>query len=302
MRARERTLSNVRILTTTEIRQPATRARVADYLLRDETTHCLLLQGALLGNRGPVPEPSETRFWAAAHDGEIVGVAAWTPPLSVLVSRVADEAAIPTLVNAIQEEETLPLGLLAPDPVAGRFAEEWCRRLRFGQRVAMRECVYDLETVRHPTNVPGEARLATEADRPDLIRLAEEFAAEAFSEEERRTADAARMVDGRFHAPNCWLVWEDGGEIVSIASANGETPNAMRIGPVYTPPCFRRRGYASALTAAVAQHILDTGHRRAMLFTDLANPTSNHIYQSIGFRPIAEFSLIAFTPLTEEGR
>jgi GNAT superfamily N-acetyltransferase len=291
----------VRILKTGEIRHPEKRARVAAYLLRDETTHCLLLQGAVLSNRGPVPEPLESRFWAAERDGEIVGVAAWTPPLRLLVSRVTDDGAIPALVAAVQAEETLPLGLLAPDPVAGQFADEWCRRLRFGRRLAMRECVYDLETVRHPSGVTGAARLATERDRSALIRLAQEFATQALTEEEQRTVDVARFVEGRFRAPNCWQVWEDGGEIASIASANGETPNAMRIGPVYTPPRHRRRGYASGLTAAVAQRILDTGHRRAMLFTDLANPTSNHIYRSIGFRPVAAFSLIAFTPQPEDG-
>ena len=73
-------------------------------------------------------------------------------------------------------------------------------------------------------------------------------------------------------------LWEDG-EVVSLAGVGGPTPNGIRIGPVYTPPESRRRGYASALVADVSQAELDAGRRFCFLFTDLANKTSNHIYE-----------------------
>lgn len=286
----------MRILTSEEIRQPETRDWVVTYLLREETTHCLFLQNRALTGRGSVPWPRTDHSWAAERAGEIIAVAAWMPPHNLLLSTVADVTAIPALVAAIQDQETLPLGLHAPDRVAARFADEWCRHLLLTQRVAMRQRVYELDHVYQPATVAGTARLATDEDRDTLIRLAGEFAAESLTDEEKQSLDVARFVDGRFTAPNWWMVWEHGDEIVSIASANGETPHAMRIGPVYTPPEHRRHGYASALTAAVARRILDKGHARAMLFTDLANPTSNNIYQAIGFRPVADFSLIGFGP------
>jgi predicted GNAT family acetyltransferase len=62
----------------------------------------------------------------------------------------------------------------------------------------------------------------------------------------------------------------------------------MRIGAVYTPPEARGRGYATALVAAVSQHLLDRGRAFTYLYTDLANPTSNSIYQKIGYRPVAD--------------
>jgi predicted GNAT family acetyltransferase len=83
------------------------------------------------------------------------------------------------------------------------------------------------------------------------------------------------------------FLWEDG-EPMSLCGVGGETPNGIRIGPVYTPPAFRTRGYASALVAAVSQTELDAGRRFCFLFTDQANPTANHIYQAIGYEPIRD--------------
>ena len=79
-----------------------------------------------------------------------------------------------------------------------------------------------------------------------------------------------------------------------FAGFGGRTPNGIRIGPVYTPPEQRRRGYGSALTAALTQQLLDGGRRFCFLFTDLANPTSNSIYQRIGYRPVTDVDLWAF--------
>jgi predicted GNAT family acetyltransferase len=79
-----------------------------------------------------------------------------------------------------------------------------------------------------------------------------------------------------------------------MAGFGGLTPNGIRIGPVYTPPDERRRGYGSALTAALTQQLLDGGRRFCFLFTDLANPTSNRIYQQIGYRAVSDVDLWVF--------
>jgi predicted GNAT family acetyltransferase len=118
------------------------------------------------------------------------------------------------------------------------------------------------------------------------------------------------------------VLWEDGGEPVSLAGWGGPTPNGIRVGPVYTPPELRGRGYGTAVTAETSRRLLDgrlsvagsaggqaagarpanraagggAGGRRSFcfLYTDLANPTSNAIYERIGYRRIAESAEIAF--------
>ncbi len=97
-------------------------------------------------------------------------------------------------------------------------------------------------------------------------------------------------------------LWVVAGRPVSMVGVSGETPNGIRVAPVYTPPELRGRGYASALTAAVTQAQLDEGKRYCFLFTDLANPTSNHIYQAIGYEPVADASDYRFDAAEIEGR
>jgi hypothetical protein len=50
--------------------------------------------------------------------------------------------------------------------------------------------------------------------------------------------------------------------------------------------------------AAVSQSQLDAGRRSLYLFTDLANPTSNHIYQAIGYEPVRDVADWRFEPLS----
>ena len=79
-----------------------------------------------------------------------------------------------------------------------------------------------------------------------------------------------------------------------MAGWGGRTPNGVRIGPVYTPPSLRRRGYGSAVTAAVSAERLASGLRFCFLYTDLANPTSNRIYSEIGYEPVCDSADCAF--------
>jgi len=66
------------------------------------------------------------------------------------------------------------------------------------------------------------------------------------------------------------------------------TQHGEAISYVYTPPQFRRRGYATAMVAHLSQVLLDEGKRFCTLYTDLSNPTSNRIYQEIGYKPVAD--------------
>jgi predicted GNAT family acetyltransferase len=91
------------------------------------------------------------------------------------------------------------------------------------------------------------------------------------------------------------LVWDDGGGPVSTLCLSPAIGGVVRIGPVYTPPDRRRRGYASSAVACASRRALAEGASRCMLFTDVANPTSNKIYASVGFRPFADWEEHAFS-------
>ena len=92
---------------------------------------------------------------------------------------------------------------------------------------------------------------------------------------------------------NIFLLLEEG-KPVSMVQKAGKTPNGNLVNLVYTPPSLRRRGYATECVAKLSKHLLEEGNKYCFLFTDLANPTSNSIYQKIGYRPIIDFDQIEF--------
>jgi predicted GNAT family acetyltransferase len=134
----------------------------------------------------------------------------------------------------------------------------------------------------------GSLRKATEADLP----LAREWMDEYVRDTGIRTLapDVAQQLIGRGQL-NFWF---DGGSPRAMVAATRETRSGCAINTVYTPPQFRRRGYATAAVATLSASLLDAGRRFCCLYTDLANPTSNSIYAKIGYRPIRDEAEIAF--------
>ncbi len=104
------------------------------------------------------------------------------------------------------------------------------------------------------------------------------------------SGSTAEGIVDRHLARGTLFVWEDG-RPVSMAAAPGETPNGATVNLVYTPPALRRRGYAGACVAATSRRLLESGKRWCFLYTDLANLTTNHIYQQIGYRPVCDVIL-----------
>ncbi len=136
--------------------------------------------------------------------------------------------------------------------------------------------------------------MAEERDH-DVVRDWYEAFAEEAAPHDPRPDDLDALADRLIRRVGRTIyLWEDDGRPVSLVGAGGETALGVRIGPVYTPPEFRRRGYASNLTAAVSQAQLDAGRSFCVLFTDLANPTSNKIYQQIGYEPVTDVDAYAF--------
>ena len=99
----------------------------------------------------------------------------------------------------------------------------------------------------------------------------------------------AGVADGRI-----WLWEAQDATPVSLAGRTATAIGVARVAPVYTPPEARRRGYGAAITAACTADALQRDAEHVVLFTDLANPTSNSIYQRIGFRPVADRRVVRF--------
>jgi uncharacterized protein len=257
-----------------------------------EAEHNLMLGLAGLLTANPYLYGPSPYFAAVQLGGETVAAALRTPPHNLVLSETSAPAAVEALAGDIAEAfDELP-GVVGPKDVSLRFAELWSRAT--GQRAqrAMANRAFRAETVRAPRAVSGSMRRAGADDRPLLIEWIAAFQDEAMGGHSHRSADDAvdeylARTDGGVY------LWEDG-EPVSLAGYGGPTPNGIRIGPVYTPPAYRGRGYASALTAELTALLLSSGRRFCFLFTDLANPTSNRIYERIGYEPVTDIDEYRF--------
>jgi predicted GNAT family acetyltransferase len=216
------------------------------------------------------------------EDGAVVACALRTPPHSALLTR-ADRPALESLVTDLANKyRSLPT-VAGPEPAAGDFAQLWAARTGVTARPPVRMRVFEACRVIPPPTPPGAFRAATEADLPTLAWWTAAFIDEAglgeLSDPEDITRE--RIREGSL------FVWEDE-RPVSMAAWAGRTGRVARVNYVYTPPERRGHGYASACVATLTQQLLDEGVPRCCLYTDLSNPTSNKIYQAIGYRPVCD--------------
>jgi predicted GNAT family acetyltransferase len=127
-----------------------------------------------------------------------------------------------------------------------------------------------------------------------LVDWVEQFFVETFSHQRDDTA-GRRFIDNATAVGDRFVIWDDAGGPVSMAMLRAPSAGVSRIGPVFTPRNSRGRGYGSAVTAAAAGLALRGGVDEVVLFADLDNPTSNHIYQDIGFETVAESVRVDFS-------
>jgi uncharacterized protein len=272
-------------------------AEAEPLLLADEARHNLIL--GLAGTIRDSPDRYPLRnLWLVRDGGEVAAAALRTPPYNLVLARPRSAQALAALAEAVAGEE-IP-GVTGTEPEVHEFAGLWSQHRGVAGRVNMRQGIYSLEEVEPLPEIPGSARVATADDYDLALRWWIAFGEEVLHEGGPGREDADQNVRHKLSSPSSGiLVWEAGGEPVSLAGWGGPTPNGIRIGPVYTPPELRGRGYATALTAELSQGLLDgrlyTGGRQfCFLYTDLANPTSNAIYERIGYRLAAEAAEVVF--------
>jgi predicted GNAT family acetyltransferase len=264
-----------------------------DFLARQEAHNCVPLGLAAQLRDNPERQILPPYMAVVNSGGEIVAAAAMTPPHGLVLAMTEVSGAMAALAaDAYDFWPQLP-GAIAPVQVAQWFAEAW--RAQTGDEVhqAMSERLYQLTRVRPQRPVPGQARRASEADRALLREWLTDFDIEAFG---RAPSDVDWRIDTMLTVSQRGIyLWEVEGQPVSLAGYVGPTPRGIRIGPVYTPPALRGRGYASACVARLSQDKLDEGRTFCFLYTDLMNPTSNHIYQEIGYEPVCDVADYRFT-------
>ncbi len=234
--------------------------------------------------------PAPLFGWQAEPDGALAAAFLHTPPYPVVLTAMTAARAANLAAELAGRGRKVP-GVNATGEPGSAFAAAWQERTGQPARTAMRMRLYALAELLPPDPPPpGQPRIASAADRDLLLAWLNAFHAEAGPE---GPSESERVVDDRVGNGGL-ILWEHEGRPVSVAGRNRPAAGQARVGPVYTPPDLRGRGFGGAATAAITQAALDDGAEGVVLFTDLANPTSNTLYQRLGYRPVSDWAVLRF--------
>lgn len=235
-------------------------------------------------------------YGVAEPGGEVAFAALRTPPWPLLTSPL-EHGSADELVELWLRADPDVARVSGVPSTARAIGDAWARQTGGTTRRAMREAMHVLEDVRDPPRpARGTLRPPHGHERDLLVGWMEEFVLETGLP---GAGQGAAMIDAYLRRGTLFA-WDDGGP-VSMIGIHPEVAGVVRIGPVYTPPAHRRRGYAGTAVAAASRRALAAGARRCMLFTDLANPTSNKIYAEVGYRLTGDWEELTLEPAARPG-
>ena len=260
-------------------------AAATPFLLQREAENCFFL-----GLIPTLKKPAETLLFMVRSPRGPAAVATMTPGRHMMITAAPDDA-VAALVEHIHHAKIAIPGIQGPRTTVERFAQHWTRLTGQTAQPRTQMAIYQLTRVIPPAaSPPGGMRFAQAADLELIARWIEAFRVDVGEAH----PTAARTMAADYLADSSLVLWETGGQPVSLAGFKGRTPNGIRVILVYTPSAHRGRGYASALVAALSQHLLDTGRKFCFLYADLAAPTPNRIYQRIGYEHVCDSVQIFF--------
>ncbi len=266
-------------------------AKVEPFLMEQEALNNLILGLALRLGQDPASF-DEPPFLATAEtsEGGMQLAALCTPPHALILAGRADlsDDALEMLAEDLRRHAIQLPGVIAEARLAQRFTRVLAEVMPMRYRVGQHQRVYELRQVIPTESVTGSLRVATSADADMLVSWRLAFAAEALGATE--DLESARRAVSRMIERQNFFFWQDREQPVAMAACTRPTQHGITINSVYTPPEQRRKGYATALVAALSQRQLDEGRQFCTLFTDLSNPTSNNIYQKIGYQALGDFT------------
>ncbi|MBN0049065.1 GNAT family N-acetyltransferase [Streptomyces actuosus] len=268
-------------------------ARAGEFLHARPVRHLMQLTWtARLRERGVTAFGSQAPvFGRLERAGEVHAAFHRLPSRGLGPTPLTSEQADGLAAHLVAQGHSLPY-VSADHRTATAFAEAWQRHTGATPTLRVRLCLYRLGTLTPPEPVPaGRGRLVGEPDHEQLMHWCRGFAADVG---EDVAIDAASWAGTRF-AGKRYTFWETpDGTPVSMAGVNPTIAGLAQVDPVYTPADLRGRGYAGAVTVEVSRAALAAGAKEVVLFTHAANPTSNALYQRLGFLPVTDWAVYDF--------
>ncbi|MEE8045888.1 MAG: GNAT family N-acetyltransferase [Dehalococcoidia bacterium] len=265
-----------------------------ELLLENEAANAIILSYAHNQTQG-IESAMTTTFYCVVEGDNPLLPAMFTAGIWPLLTDGPDDAARLLARYFFPKIPTMK-GVSGPKDASLAFADEWEALTRCNLEINMNSRIYECTAVTRLDWAEGTLRQATMDDIDLVQEWREAFRIEAQVAIPKNVDQVVgQLEDGNI---NLWITDRP----VSTAVMSRGTDNGRTVGAVYTPPEHRNNGYATALTAAITQKILDSGKKHVVLYTDLDNPTSNSIYQQIGYKPISDATVWLFSPALEPTR
>ena len=265
---------------------------VAPVLTKDSSLHSMILS---LANRYlELGKPMYRLVRVLTDDDRFLGAGIQTDPeRALIISKILASHVREFAEKLAAKIVDLP-GVNGPKETIDIFSDVWCQVRNCRAELVMNLRLFELTKVIETKSPGGAFRIATRSDREVLFQWMRAFHQEAVPHDPLQSdADLYNDIDSSTQLGQ-YFVWEKDQKCVCMVASKRETQTERWIAPVYTPKEYRGQGFGSALVAEVSKVILVSG-KKAMLFTDLANPTSNSIYQKVGYQPISDFKYFIFS-------
>jgi len=270
---------------------------VFDVLMRHEAQNMVPLGNLIIGAAGKDKtgwrDPANWLMAAVSDDSGVRLTAIMTPPHNIALhatDNIICGEALDCLIEGLAGH-AIP-GVISDKPLAEMFTEKYTAAKSLSHKIQMNQRIYELSEVNPDIAIVGQIRPVRDSDLPFVPYWIEAFLSSHMEVPTQVQPDIARY-QYYINAGRLFILEVDGLP-VSMAGITREMVNVCGVAQVYTPPYFRGRGYASSCVAAVSRIVLGRGYASCALYADLANPTSNSIYQKIGYKPVCDSLNIKF--------
>lgn len=191
------------------------------------------------------------------------------------------------LARSLVERGWLPGEYIAGSPLCELFFDSLKalkptleRQLKLGTDIMQLDEPADIPLV------PGICRMAREEELPLVYAFVQGFHRDINGTE--MVKDLSELYAQRIAEGKVFLFETPDGRVVSTARVARQLKRGVCLSGVYTPPEERGKGYATANVLALSKRLLAEGNRFVALFVERKNPISNHVYQKLGYRVIAD--------------
>lgn len=270
-----------------------------DVLMQNESQNIVILGNVILGHDGKDNtdwrDPARWLMATVSDEKGIIITALMTPPHNITLyttDNIIDPKAIGCLIDGLKDFE-IP-GVTTEKKLAEYFAREYSIRKGLSFKTTMNQRIYELQAVNPEVKQFGTIRLMNENDMCFFPYWLEAFYTSViYDKTEMSVPHNDELYRSHLSSRKIYVLEVDGIP-VSMAGYTRKSQTSIGIAYVYTPPYFRGKGYASSCVAQLSQMALDKGYKRCVLYTDLLNPTSNSIYQKIGYKAVCDSLMLKF--------